>query len=54
MTGKIIMNEKRTNKTISLNEIKSSEEKRLLTADPELNRVLGWWYCSGKYCFDCR
>ncbi len=33
--------EKRTNKTISLNEIKSSEEKRLLTADPELNRVLG-------------
>ena len=33
--------EKRINKTISLNEIKSSEEKRLLTADPELNRVLG-------------
>jgi DNA repair protein RadA/Sms len=33
--------EKRANKTISLNEIKSSEEKRLLTADPELNRVLG-------------
>ena len=33
--------EKRTNKTISLNEIKSSEEKRLATADPELNRVLG-------------
>jgi DNA repair protein RadA/Sms len=33
--------EKRTNKTVSLNEIKSSEEKRLLTADPELNRVLG-------------
>jgi DNA repair protein RadA/Sms len=33
--------EKRTNKTISLSEIKSSEEKRLLTADPELNRVLG-------------
>ncbi|MGZ8509641.1 MAG: DNA repair protein RadA [Chitinophagaceae bacterium] len=33
--------EKRSNKTISLNEIKSSEEKRLLTADPELNRVLG-------------
>jgi DNA repair protein RadA/Sms len=33
--------EKRTNKTISLNEIKSSEEKRLLTADQELNRVLG-------------
>lgn len=33
--------EKRTNKTISLNEIKSNEEKRLTTADPELNRVLG-------------
>jgi DNA repair protein RadA/Sms len=31
----------RTNKTIHLNEIKSSEEKRLLTADDELNRVLG-------------
>lgn len=33
--------EKRISKTISLNEIKSSEEKRLLTADNELNRVLG-------------
>lgn len=33
--------EKRINKTISLNEIKAAEEKRLLTADPELNRVLG-------------
>ena len=32
---------KRISKTISLNEIKSSEEKRLLTADAELNRVLG-------------
>src|SRR5258707_3595898 len=32
---------KRTNKTISLQEIKSSEEKRLITNDPELNRVLG-------------
>ncbi|WP_300567954.1 DNA repair protein RadA [Flavobacterium sp.] len=31
----------RTNKTIQLNEIKSNEEKRLLTADVELNRVLG-------------
>jgi len=31
----------RTNKTIQLNEIKSSEEKRLMTADDELNRVLG-------------
>jgi len=32
---------KRTNKTISLNEIKSSEEERLITSDAELNRVLG-------------
>ena len=31
----------RTNKTILLNEIKSSEEKRLMTGDEELNRVLG-------------
>ncbi len=33
--------EKRSNKTISLAEIKTSEEKRLITADHELNRVLG-------------
>ena len=33
--------EKRTSKTISLNEIKSIEEKRLPTSDAELNRVLG-------------
>jgi DNA repair protein RadA/Sms len=33
--------EKRTSKTISLTEIKSSEEKRLPTSDAELNRVLG-------------
>lgn len=33
--------EKRSNKTISLKEIKSSEEVRLVTADAELNRVLG-------------
>jgi DNA repair protein RadA/Sms len=33
--------EKRTSKTIPLREIKSSEEKRLLTSDGELNRVLG-------------
>ena len=31
----------RTNKTIQLIEIKSSEEKRLFTTDDELNRVLG-------------
>lgn len=33
--------EKRSNKTVSLAEIKSSEERRLVTADMELNRVLG-------------
>jgi DNA repair protein RadA/Sms len=33
--------EKRANKTISLSGIKSSEEKRLITPDAELNRVLG-------------
>jgi len=33
--------DKRTTKTISLNEIKSSEEKRMATSDAELNRVLG-------------
>ncbi len=33
--------EKRISKTISLKQVKSSEEKRLSTADTELNRVLG-------------
>ncbi|HUR65004.1 MAG TPA: DNA repair protein RadA [Chitinophagaceae bacterium] len=33
--------EKRNSRTVSLHEIKSSEEKRLPTADTELNRVLG-------------
>src|SRR5580765_4342131 len=33
--------DKRTNKTIALNEVKSSEETRLVTSDIELNRVLG-------------
>jgi DNA repair protein RadA/Sms len=31
----------RTNKTIQLNEVKSTEENRLITADEELDRVLG-------------
>lgn len=34
-------NDKRTAKTVSLHEIKSNEERRLPTADAELNRVLG-------------
>lgn len=33
--------EKRTSKTVLLNEIKSIEEKRIITSDNELNRVLG-------------
>lgn len=33
--------EVRSNKTVTLTEIITSEEKRLLTEDPELNRVLG-------------
>ena len=33
--------EKRTDKTIRLNEIQSSEEKRIITTDKELNRVSG-------------
>ena len=33
--------EQRATKTISLDAIKSSEERRLITSDPELNRVLG-------------
>lgn len=33
--------EKRINKTISLSEIKSTDEKRILSTDTELNRVLG-------------
>lgn len=33
--------EKRSSKTISLNEIQVAEEKRLTTSDSELNRVLG-------------
>ena len=31
----------KTNRSVTLNDIKSSEEKRILTADDELNRVLG-------------
>lgn len=33
--------EKRITRTVALNDIKSSEEKRLSTSDAELNRVLG-------------
>src|ERR1041384_1084107 len=40
-TWKNYSDDKKTAKTISLNEIVSSEEKRILTPDTELNRVLG-------------
>ena len=40
-TWKDYNEEKRITKTIALSKIKSSEEKRMPTADPELNRVLG-------------
>ena len=33
--------EKRTTRTIALSDIISSEEERIITADSELNRVLG-------------
>lgn len=33
--------DKRTNKTVQLSEVRSSEERRLITTDAELNRVLG-------------
>ena len=43
--------EKRTSKTISLSEIKSSEEKRLPTSDTELNRVLSGGIVPGSLVF---
>ena len=40
--------EKRSNKTVSLGEVKTNEEKRLLTNDTELNRVLGGGIVAGS------
>ena len=40
-TWKDFSDDKRTSKTIALNEIISSEQDRIITTDPELNRVLG-------------
>jgi DNA repair protein RadA/Sms len=40
--------QKRSNKTISLSEISTSEEQRILTKDPELNRVLGGGIVQGS------
>lgn len=41
-------NEKRTNKIISLTDVSSNEEKRLVSADAELNRVLGGGIVAGS------
>ena len=41
-------NEKRSERTISLNSIITSEEERLITADEELNRVLGGGVVKGS------
>lgn len=40
--------EKRINRIIPLNEIRTSEDKRLVTSDPELNRVLGGGIVAGS------
>jgi DNA repair protein RadA/Sms len=40
--------EKRETKPISISEIISGEEKRIITADPELNRVLGGGIVAGS------
>jgi DNA repair protein RadA/Sms len=39
--------DKRTTKLVALNDVVSAEEKRILTADPELNRVLGGGIVAG-------
>jgi DNA repair protein RadA/Sms len=40
--------DKKENRTISLHEVVSAEEKRIVTADPELNRVLGGGIVAGS------
>ncbi|RYY46104.1 MAG: DNA repair protein RadA, partial [Chitinophagaceae bacterium] len=35
-------------KTVSINDVSSAEEKRIITADPELNRVLGGGIVTGS------
>ncbi len=40
--------DKRTQKTIALSEISTSEEKRIITTDTELNRVLGGGIVTGS------
>ncbi|MBA4196900.1 MAG: DNA repair protein RadA [Chitinophaga sp.] len=45
---KNFIDDKRTSKTISLNEVTSIEEKRIVTTDAELNRVLGGGIVAGS------
>ena len=40
--------DKKENKTISLSDVISAEEKRIVTGDPELNRVLGGGIVTGS------
>ena len=40
--------DKKEVRTISLNEVVSAEEKRIVSADPELNRVLGGGIVAGS------
>src|SRR5687767_12768146 len=40
--------DKKLNRTVSLKDIKSGEETRLITADEELNRVLGGGIVAGS------
>jgi len=41
-------NDKKTTRTISIHEVISAEEKRIITADQELNRVLGGGIVTGS------
>ncbi|MBS1626502.1 MAG: DNA repair protein RadA [Bacteroidetes bacterium] len=45
---KFFSEDKKTTKTISLNEVSSIEEKRIVTTDAELNRVLGGGIVAGS------
>jgi DNA repair protein RadA/Sms len=45
---KTFVADRKETRTISLNEVISAEEKRIITADPELNRVLGGGIVTGS------
>ncbi len=46
--GSYTTDEKRMSKTVSLSQVTSSEEKRIITQDAELNRVLGGGIVTGS------